>query len=150
MRHVNPARTYLLTRAPSRSSINSSLQCAIRPLYHTWAQRCLWLASVGVIDRRKTVCPSHPKSRACYVHLALDGCGIIRTHDLQMIEQTLFCWITSDITHILFISFFFFHRKMNSLLFSSTKIEPFWKSSLRHCQKKYRSDTMYFQRVEGK
>lgn len=53
-----------------------------------------WLVNTTVIDRRLSICPSHPENTVDY--FSMDGCGVIRrwTHDLLTL-----CWTLSAAPH---------------------------------------------------
>lgn len=59
--------------AVSQGFLTQWKESDICTLLHTRAHRCPWLVSVGVIDRRDWLCPSHPKTRVSFALLAVDG-----------------------------------------------------------------------------
>lgn len=96
-----------------QSSITNLEQSAIRPLLHTWADRCSWMPSVTLIDRGDRVCLVHPYKQPVLHSWLLPtyGCGIVNIWTCVMFNVNYECLVNEA---FLDLGFFFFLKYLET------------------------------------
>lgn len=100
----------------SKSSWTWSEESTICPLTHTWARRCLWLASVALTDKEDTeLCSSHPNSTSKLALLAFFG---LQTRVLLTVEWNILCVYVRLVMLVDLKAYFFMYRLFAKFLWN--------------------------------